>query len=252
MIFAAGLGTRLRPLTNDLPKALIPLNGVTLLELAIRRLKYYGFNEILINIHHFGDKIMEFLREKNNFGINIHISNEFQTLLDTGGGLKKAAWFFQKDPFLIVNADIVTSLNLAKIVEFHRENSFLVTLAVQSRASSRQLIFDENHLLCGWKNHQTGEETISRKAGKPVFYSFSGIHVVRPEIFDLMPEEEIFPIMPFYLSIASDKSIGAFDHSGDIWEDVGKVNAIEKTEGILHLIPGISAENGVSYRTGET
>lgn len=240
MIFAAGLGTRLRPLTNNIPKALVPLNGIPLLELAIRRLKYYGFNEIIINVHHFADKIMAFLEEKNNFDIEIHISNEEKILLDTGGGLKNAAWFLKDEPFLVVNADIVTSLNLAEIVKFHQEHSFLATLAVQTRESSRQMMFNDQNLLSGWKNHQTGEEIISRQIENPTFYSFSGIHVINPEIFELMPEEEIFPIMPFYLSVASNKQIGAFDHTGDIWEDVGKLNAIEKTEGLLTMISGIS------------
>lgn len=240
MIFAAGLGTRLRPLTNNIPKALVPLNGIPLLELAIRRLKYYGFNEIIINVHHFADKIMAFLEEKNNFDIEIHISNEEKILLDTGGGLKNAAWFLKDEPFLVVNADIVTSLNLAEMVKFHQEHSFLVTLAVQTRESSRQMMFNEQNLLSGWKNHQTGEEIISRQIENPTFYSFSGIHVINPEIFELMPEEEIFPIMPFYLSVASNKQIGAFDHTGDIWEDVGKLNAIEKTEGLLSMVSGIS------------
>ena len=214
MIFAAGLGTRLRPLTNNIPKALVPLNGIPLLELAIRRLKYYGFNEIIINVHHFADKIMAFLEEKNNFDIEIHISNEEKILLDTGGGLKNAAWFLKDEPFLVVNADIVTSLNLAEMVKFHQEHSFLATLAVQKRESSRQMMFNEQNLLSGWKNHQTGEEIISRQIENPTFYSFSGIHVINPEIFELMPEEEIFPIMPFYLSVASNKRIGAFDHTG--------------------------------------
>lgn len=240
MIFAAGLGTRLRPLTNNIPKALVPLNGIPLLELAIRRLKYYGFNEIIINVHHFADKIMAFLEEKNNFDIEIHISNEEKILLDTGGGLKNAAWFLKDEPFLVVNADIVTSLNLAEMVKFHQEHSFLATLAVQTRESSRQMMFNDQNLLSGWKNHQTGEEIISRQIENPTFYSFSGIHVINPEIFELMPEEEIFPIMPFYLSVASNKQIGAFDHTGDIWEDVGKLNAIEKTEGLLTMISGIS------------
>ena len=240
MIFAAGLGTRLRPLTNNIPKALVPLNGIPLLELAIRRLKYYGFNEIIINVHHFADKIMAFLEEKNNFDIEIHISNEEKILLDTGGGLKNAAWFLKDEPFLVVNADIVTSLNLAEMVKFHHEHSFLATLAVQTRESSRQMMFNDKNLLSGWKNHQTGEEIISRQIENPTFYSFSGIHVINPEIFELMPEEEIFPIMPFYLSVASNKQIGAFDHTGDIWEDVGKLNAIEKTEGLLSMISGIS------------
>ncbi len=240
MIFAAGLGTRLRPLTNNIPKALVPLNGIPLLELAIRRLKYYGFNEIIINVHHFADKIMAFLEEKNNFDIEIHISNEEKILLDTGGGLKNAAWFLKDEPFLVVNADIVTSLNLAEMVKFHQEHSFLATLAVQTRESSRQMMFNDQNLLSGWKNHQTGEEIISRQIESPTFYSFSGIHVINPEIFELMPEEEIFPIMPFYLSVASNKQIGAFDHTGDIWEDVGKLNAIEKTEGLLTMISGIS------------
>ena len=241
MIFAAGLGTRLRPLTNNIPKALVPLNGIPLLELAIRRLKYYGFNEIIINVHHFADKIMAFLEEKNNFDIEIHISNEEKILLDTGGGLKNAAWFLKDEPFLVVNADIVTSLNLAEMFKFHQEHSFLATLAVQKRESSRQMMFNEQNLLSGWKNHQTGEEIISRQIENPTFYSFSGIHVINPEIFELMPEEEIFPIMPFYLSVASNKQIGAFDHTGDIWEDVGKLNAIEKTEGLLSMVSGISA-----------
>ena len=158
MIFAAGLGTRLRPLTNNIPKALVPLNGIPLLELAIRRLKYYGFNEIIINVHHFADKIMAFLEEKNNFDIEIYISNEEKILLDTGGGLKNAAWFLKDEPFLVVNADIVTSLNLAEIVKFHQEHSFLATLAVQTRESSRQMMFNDQNLLSGWRNHQTGED----------------------------------------------------------------------------------------------
>jgi NDP-sugar pyrophosphorylase family protein len=191
-------------------------------------------------VHHFADKIMAFLEEKNNFDIEIHISNEEKRLLDTGGGLKNAAWFLKDEPFLVVNADIVTNLDLAKIVQFHQEHSFLVTLAVQTRQSSRQLVFNGQRLLSGWKNHQTGEEIISRQIENPTFYSFSGIHVINPEIFELMPEEEIFPIMPFYLSVASNKQIGAFDHTGDIWEDVGKLNAIEKTEGLLTMISGIS------------
>ena len=240
MIFAAGLGTRLRPLTNNIPKALVPLNGIPLLELAIRRLKYYGFNEIIINVHHFADKIMAFLEEKNNFDIEIHISNEEKILLDTGGGLKNAAWFLKDEPFLVVNADIVTSLNLAEMVKFHQEHSFLATLAVQKRESSRQMMFNDQNLLSGWKNHQTGEEIISRQIENPTFYSFSGIHVINPEIFELMPKEEIFPIMPFYLSVASNKRIGAFDHTGDICEDVGKLNAIEKAEGLLSMISGIT------------
>jgi NDP-sugar pyrophosphorylase family protein len=246
MIFAAGLGTRLRPLTNNIPKALVPLNGITLLELAIRRLKYYGFNEIIINVHHFSDKIISFLEEKNNFDIEIHISNEEKALLDTGGGLKKAAWFLKNEPFLIVNADIVTSLNLASLYSFHLNHSFLATLAVQNRSSSRQIIFNEDNELSGWKNHQTGEEIIARKWNKAIFYSFSGVHVISPEIFELMPEEEIFPIMPFYISLASGKSIGAFDHTGDIWEDVGKRNTIEKAEKLLPFISGISTQDGMT------
>jgi NDP-sugar pyrophosphorylase family protein len=183
---------------------------------------------------------MAFLEEKNNFDIEIHISNEEKMLLDTGGGMKNAAWFLKDEPFLVVNADILTSLNLAEMVKFHQEHSFLATLAVQTRKSSRQMMFNDQNLLSGWRNHQTGEEIISRTIEKPTFYSFSGIHVIHPEIFELMPQEEIFPIMPFYLSVASNRRIGAFDHTGDIWEDVGKLNAIEKAEGLLSMISGIS------------
>ncbi|MFO0468665.1 MAG: hypothetical protein ACK5ZX_05105 [Bacteroidota bacterium] len=116
----------------------------------------------------------------------------------------------------------------------------MATLAVQTRESSRQMMFNDQNLLSGWKNHKTGEVIISRSIENPTFYSFSGIHVINPEIFELMPEEEIFPIMPFYLSLASSRRIGAFDHSGDIWEDVGKLNAIERAEGLLPLVSGIS------------
>jgi NDP-sugar pyrophosphorylase family protein len=240
MIFAAGLGTRLRPLTNHIPKALVPLKGITLLEIAIKRLIYYGFKEIIINVHHFSDKIISFLEGKNNFDIEIHISNEEKALLDTGGGLKKAAWFLKNEPFIIVNADIVTNLNLAELYSYHTAHSFLATLAVQQRPASRQIIFNEDNLLSGWRNQQTAEQILARKCDKSTYYAFSGVHVISPEIFEFMPEEEIFPIMPFYISLASRKPIGAFEHTGDIWMDVGKQNAIEKAEALLPFISGVS------------
>lgn len=239
MIFAAGLGTRLRPITNNIPKALVPLKGVSLLELAIRRLKYYGFNEIIINVHHFADQIIQFLEEKNHFNIEIHISNETGQLLDTGGGLKKAAWFFKDSPFLVVNADIVTSLDFGEIFDFHLKSSSLATLAVQQRISSRQLLINPDHLLCGWTNHNSGERIISRKDENTKLVSFSGIHVIDPIIFDFLPAESIFPIMPLYLSLSSTQLIRTFDHTKDIWQDVGKLEAISKTEELLDLIPGI-------------
>jgi len=243
MIFAAGLGTRLRPLTEHRPKALIEAGGMTLLEFAIRRLKYFGFREIIINIHHHGQQIIDFLEAQQYFGIHIAVSDERDLLLDTGGGLAKAAWFFEGQPFLVYNADILSSLDLGALFEAHLQKKGLATLAVQQRESSRAFLFDAQNQLCGWQNFASGEVRQSRPVAHAVPRSFSGIHVLSSEIFTFMPQEErVFSIVETYLQAAATQPIYAYPHDGDIWVDVGKPSALEKAAAVIHQIP-IASKN---------
>ncbi len=243
LLFAAGLGTRLRPLTNDRPKALVEVNGVALLEVAIRRLIAAGCQEIIVNVHHFAEQVIDFIEKNGQFGIRIAISDEREQLLDTGGGLKKAAWFFDDgQPFLVVNADVLTDMDLARFYQNHLESGALATLAVRQRSTSRYFLFDEKMRLSGWRNAKTGEEKLVM--GNPPLvagmyppaypipqtayrqYAFSGIHAVSPAIFDWMPGEDVFSIIDVYLNAASSGQIVGFDHSKDAWLDVGKPEAL--------------------------
>lgn len=228
MIFAAGLGTRLKPLTNDKPKALVTVNGTTLLELTINKLIQHGFNEIIINIHYFGNQIIDFLKSKNNFNISITISDESELLLDTGGGLKKTAYFFNDNkPFLVHNVDIVSEINLTELYAQHLQSDAIATLAVKNRKSSRYFIFDENLFLCGWKNEKTGE-TVSANNNKPTFnLAFSGIHVLSPEIFNFIKDEGVFSITNSYLKIAATEKIKAYSHDDAFWMDAGTPESIK-------------------------
>lgn len=233
MIFAAGLGTRLRPLTNNKPKALVEIQGVPLLEIAIRRLIWHGCQEIIINIHHFGQQIIDFLKARQHFDIHIEISDEQELLLDTGGGLKKAADFLANAPFLVYNADILTNLNLTDLYQAHCQSDNLATLAVRDRPSSRKLLFDGQNNLCGWQNTKTGEQKISRQTEIQNPLAFSGIHVISPELFDYFPEKPVFSIIDVYLEAARQASIQAFRHDADIWLDVGKPEALAKAAEII-------------------
>jgi NDP-sugar pyrophosphorylase family protein len=238
MIFAAGLGTRLRPLTNDKPKALVEVGGMTLLELAIRRLKYFGYDDILVNIHHFGQQIVDLLEAKKHFGIRITISDERDQLLDTGGGLKKAADFFGTEPFLLYNTDVLSNIDLHAFRQKHLERQSLATLAVRQRETSRYLLFDKELRLCGWKNAKTGETRLSQdKAGlKPL--AFSGIHILDPAIFNYMPAgKAVFSIIDVYLEAAKTKRLYGYPHDNSLWLDVGKLPALEKAEQILPQLP---------------
>lgn len=239
MIFAAGLGTRLRPLTNDKPKALVELGGMPLLEIAIRRLKHFGCKEIIVNVHHFADLIIDFLKKKKHFDIRIEISDERKLLLDTGGGLKKAAWFFDDGkPFLVCNADILTNLDLKRFYEYHLRQEALATLAIRNRDTSRYLLFDENTFeLKGWKNIKTGEvKWCSEKREGIVNRAFSGMHVIDPKMFSMMQEEAVFSIIDVYLSSAKEHRIVGFPHDDTIWLDVGKPEALEKGKGMIGKI----------------
>jgi NDP-sugar pyrophosphorylase family protein len=239
MILAAGLGTRLRPFTDTTPKALIAVNGVPLLEIVIQRLKFYGFHEIIINVHHLAEHIIEFLQKKRNFGLDIRISPETDILLDTGGGVKKAAWFFDDgNPFLVHNVDILSDLDLRQLYETHLLSHALATLAVKNRQSSRYLLFDYENLLCGWQNIVTGEIKITRITSESdlIPLAFSGIHVIHPAIFDLMPEQEVFSITDVYIQLASTHKIVAFNHNSSLWMDLGRIDHLTKAGEILRQI----------------
>lgn len=226
MILAAGLGTRLRPFTLSHPKALFEVNGITLLEQAITYLKKYHYHDIIINVHHFAEQIIEFLRSNNNFGVNITISDESDLLLDTGGAIKKAAWFFDDGkPFLIYNVDIITDLDLNELRTYHLSNSALATLAVRKRKSSRYLLFDENKHLCGWRNVTTSKEIFVRHSPQMKLLAFSGIQILSPGILSYLPEEQVFSLTDFYLKIAAKNiAITYYDHSAGFWRDVGKMS----------------------------
>lgn len=228
MIFAAGLGTRLRPLTNTCPKALVKVAGTPLLEIAIKRLLKYGFSEIIINIHYLGAQIIDFLTINNNFGASITLSDERDLLLNTGGGLKKVACFFDDgQPFLVCNVDVLTNLDLHKFYQQHLQSGALASLAVRNRQTSRYLLFDDDTQLVGWKNVKTKEtrwvgqltEAIKQKAQ---LLAFSGLHVVNPEIFAYMQSKGAFSIIQTYLLLAAQHKILAYPHNDSLWLDVGK------------------------------
>ncbi len=231
MILAAGLGTRLRPLTCDRPKALVTVNGRTLLEICLERLRAFGVHEVIVNTHHFADQVEAYLREHENFGMRIEISRE-KELLDTGGGLKKAAWFFNGDePFLLHNVDVISNIDLAAMVRAHHESGALATLAVQSRETSRYLLFDEDGLLCGRRAGRDGEPEMARPAPNPQPLAFCGIHAITPRLLTLLDENGAFPIIPSYLRLAGiGEKIAAFRTDGYKWRDLGKPESIVAAE----------------------
>jgi NDP-sugar pyrophosphorylase family protein len=235
MIFAAGLGTRLRPLTNDRPKALVEVNGKTLLEHNIVKLKEAGFDRIVVNIHHFGEQIIEFLNAHDNFGIDIRVSDERQQLLDTGGGIKHAIPLFdQTQPILIHNVDIISDIDVRELYAKHLDSSMSqkgasplgATLAVHQRKTSRYLQFADNMHLCGWTNVKTGE--VKGERGEP--FAFAGIHVVDPNLLPYLQvqAEDVFSIIDFYLKVCNQIAIAGSDVTGREWVDCGKPEALAK------------------------
>jgi len=224
MIFAAGLGTRLEHLTKNTPKALVKMGGITLLEQVILKLKQAGVEEIIINIHHFYQQIIDFVA-KNNFGVKIHFSIEAEKLLDTGGGLKKASWFFNDGkPFFIHNVDVISDINLREMYDFHCNNDVIATLAVRNRITQRYFLFDKNNRLCGRENLKTNECMLLPNSPPETELNrlaFSGIHVVSPEIFEFMPLKDVFSITELYLNIPQ-KPL-AYQHDYGTWADMGKI-----------------------------
>lgn len=231
MVFAAGLGTRLRPLTDSKPKALIELGGKTFLENVITKLIHFSVDEIVVNVHHFAGQIIDFLEQNNNFGITIHISDERGQLLDTGGGLKKAAPFLAGgEPVIIYNVDILSDISLSEVVEYHKRKRALATIVVRKRETQRYLLFDEDSRLIGWKNTATGEEKISipGKSESATPLAFSGIHVISPGIFRHINQEGRFSIIGTYLELSKKhKIIGYRDRSG-YWMDIGRPEQLKE------------------------
>lgn len=236
MIFAAGLGTRLRPLTNDKPKALVQVEGMPLLEILIRRLIWFGVDEIIVNVHHFSDQIISFLKANKNFNINIQVSDESELLLDTGGGLKKAAPFFDDNPFLVINTDIISNLNLKAFYSYHLRNQGIATIATRNRSTSRYFLFNELQELVGWTNVKTKEIKTSKPSHLQIKRAFSGIHIISPKLFEYFPDEAIFSIVDVYLHAAKTESIYSFEHDEDLWIDVGKIPELEKAKTFLRQI----------------
>ena len=223
MILAAGLGTRLKPFTAFHPKALFKVNGKTLLEHAIDHLKTAGIREVIINVHHFSQQILNFLKRHDNFGMQITISDETGELLETGGGLKKSAWFFKGCDFAVIrNVDILSDLDLSKMAAYHLENKPLATLAVRNRETSRYLLFDDHMQLCGWENRNKGEKMISRESTSATPFAFSGMQIISHDIFPLITEEGKFSLTEMYLRLAASQKIIGYLEEGKVWKDVGR------------------------------
>ena len=233
LIFAAGKGTRLKPFTDHHPKALAKVNGVSLLERNIKYLQSYGINDFVINVHHFGNQIIEFLKDNQNFGAHIQISDEKDQLLETGGGLVFARKFldFEED-FLILNADILTDLNITEFVEYHQEKKDFATLAVSDRNSSRKLLFNPEMILRGWLNVQTGEQRLAEFNKGFKALAFSGIHCINPEIFNKIKRTGKFSIMEEYLDLMHSEQIHGYEHQG-ILIDVGRPESVFEAEKIF-------------------
>ena len=236
LIFAAGLGTRLLEHTKNKPKAMVNLAGKPLIRHAIEYLKSFGITDVTINVFYFADQIISYLNENHFFGIDIHISDERDLLLETGGGLKKASIFLKgNEPILIYNVDVVSNLDLNVLLRYHQEQKALTTLVVRSRQTSRYLMFDQNLQLAGWKNFSNGETRISRPNSfinsKPL--AFSGIQIIQPELLAMIAEEGKFPIMDLYLRLAKDQSIKAFIDDSDLWLDLGKPEELMAAENLF-------------------
>ena len=234
LIFAAGLGTRLKPLTDTMPKALVPIDGKPLLEHVILKLKAAGFSQLIINVHHFPDQIIDFLKSKNNFDLRIEISDERDKLLDTGGGVKNAKWFFDDGkPFLVHNVDILSNIDLQSLYQQHLETSPLATLVVSERDTFRYFLFDKEARLKGWINEKTGEVRPENLTNTEQFnkLAFSGIQVLSPEVFKLMDHfSDHFSIVDFYLRNAAQQQIKAYVPQALKMIDVGKLNVLTEAE----------------------
>jgi NDP-sugar pyrophosphorylase family protein len=224
MILAAGLGTRLRPLTNDRPKALVEVCGRPLLEITLSRLRKFRVREVIVNVHHFADMVIEYLKKNENFGMRIEVSRE-------------AAWFFLEDseardePFILHNVDVISTIDLGRMVRLHRERQALATLAVQERKTSRYLLFDENMQLCGRRVGLEGASEVVRSSANPQALAFAGVHVSSPRIFERMTEDGAFSIITSYLRLAAQgENILGFRADENYWRDLGRLESVARAE----------------------
>lgn len=237
MILAAGLGTRLKPWTDHHPKALALVNGKSLLQRNVEYLQQFGIKEVLVNVHHFADQIIEAIQLNNGWGSDITISDETNEVLETGGGLKKAAWYFlEEESFVVMNADILTNLKLDAMIAVHQQNQSLATLAISDRNTSRYFLFDQSNHLKGWRNVNTGEEKpakISIQIPALKQMAFSGIHVIQSSLLPLIEREGKFSMVDVYLDLCEEHAISGYDHTGAILLDVGKPENILKAEQIF-------------------
>lgn len=230
IIFAAGLGTRLKDITIEKPKALVEVNGVSLLEIAIRKLKYFGFKDIIINVHHHSEQIKTFVNNLRYDDLRITVSDESFKLLGTGGGIKKASGYFSgEEAFLAYNVDVITDLDLGKLYKQHKISGALATLAVRRRDTSRYLLVDDQNILCGWCNVKTGERIISReKPEELTSVAFSGIHIISTQLPGLITEDGYCNIIDVYLRLASDHDILTIEHDSGFWFDVGTPEQVKE------------------------
>jgi mannose-1-phosphate guanylyltransferase len=234
MVLAAGLGTRLRPLTDDRPKALVEVAGRTLLEITLTRLRTFGIREVMINLHHFDEMVVAYLKANDNFGMRVEISRE-EVLLDTGGGLKKAGHFFLEasshpdEPFILHNVDVISTIDLRRLAQFHIDNQALATLAVQERKTSRYLLFDEKLQLCGRRSGRDGKTELVRPSPRTEALAFAGIHVISPRLILMLVEEGAFSIVTSYLRLASEnEKIMAFPADEYYWRDLGRAEDLKQ------------------------
>lgn len=227
MIFAAGLGTRLGEITKDMPKALVEINGESILKIAVENVSKRGFGDIIVNVHHFADKVEKEIDLLKKEGYHITVSDERESLLETGGGLFKARWFFDNRPFLLYNADIITDIDLDALYRFHLEKKGLATLALRNCDDIRYFLIDSHGLVKGWRNKATGEEIrVDDSSGGLSEMAFSGVHVVNPEIFNYM-NEGIYSMTTLYLKLAADHRICTFSHDKGFWADIGTSDNLE-------------------------
>jgi N-acetyl-alpha-D-muramate 1-phosphate uridylyltransferase len=237
MIFAAGLGTRFKPWTNEHPKALALVNGKSLLQRNIEYLQQYGIFDVVVNVHHFADQIIDAIEKNKGWGSNILISNERDEVLETGGGLLKAKQFLEGiEPFLTLNADILTNLNIHALLAFHKQHQPLISFGVSKRKTSRNFLFDDANKLCGWRNNNTGEEKgpflfyTAEEKNKLVEKAYSCVVVFESTVFSLIQQTGKFSLTETYLNLCKDHLILGYDHSGDKLVDVGKPESVKIAE----------------------
>lgn len=236
MILAAGLGTRLKPLTDNTPKALVPFQGIPLVERVIMNLAGAGVHQVMVNVHHFAGRVAEFLDSLTVEGMTIHISDETPALMDTGGALLKAREFLKGDgDFIVHNVDVLTNLNIRELIRSHRESNALATLAVKKRPTSRSLLFDDAGYLCGWQHNETGERKLVRNpTGTLDDFGNSCVQVINAGFLDFFPETGPRSLTEMYLELAENHRIMAFVHEQDYWHDLGRYHHFIKAERAVH------------------